>query len=101
MVWENNIVANTTSPVVNSLGWPVGTMDYNLYFGGGAAGPDVHKVTADPLFTNAAANDFTLQVGSPAVDAGDFSIADFGATDFAGNQRVVNLGVDIGAYEAQ
>ncbi|HEY3446513.1 MAG TPA: DUF4082 domain-containing protein [Myxococcales bacterium] len=101
VVWKNNIVANTTAPVVNSLGWPVGLMDYNLYFGGGAAGPDVHKVTADPLFTNASTGDFSLRSGSAAVDAGDSPLTNLGSTDFAGNPRIVGTRVDVGAYERQ
>jgi len=36
---------------------------------GGFAGPG--NIDADPLFINAAGNDFRLQLGSPAVDAGD------------------------------
>lgn len=34
------------------------------------SGGDVHAVSADPLFTNAAAGDFTLQAGSPAIGTG-------------------------------
>lgn len=41
-----------------------------------AYGGTTHSVEADPLFTNAAGGDFTLQAGSPCVDAG----ANLGAT---------------------
>jgi parallel beta-helix repeat protein len=100
--WKNNAIVNTALPVVNGLGWPVGTMDYNLYFGGGAAGPDAHQVTADPQFTNPGAGDFSLGVGSPAIGAAAASVgADAGASDFLGNPRFVNGRLDIGAYEAQ
>ncbi len=101
VVWKNNIVAQATSPVVNTLGWPVGTMDYNLYFGGGAPGPDEHPLTSDPLFTDASSGDFALQAGSPAVDAGDASGVALGSTDHAGAPRVVNSRVDLGAHEQQ
>jgi hypothetical protein len=102
VVWENNIVANTPSPLVNTLGWPVGTMDYNLYFGGGA-GPDAHKVTLDPKFTNPGGGDFTLQAGSPAIGAGNPGTppSDVGAVDFAGLARFLNGRIDIGALERQ
>jgi lysophospholipase L1-like esterase len=46
--------------------------------------PDANGLSADPLFTNPGAYDFTLQAGSPAIGAGRFG-GDIGATPFAGN----------------
>jgi hypothetical protein len=48
--------------VMDNLYWPqsIGSTD----------AVDSRPLFADPLFTNAAAGDFTLQVGSPAIDAG-------------------------------
>lgn len=50
----------------------------------GASGQDQNSITLDPLFTNAAAGDFTLQSTSPCIDRGDFltrtSAAGSGAT---------------------
>jgi hypothetical protein len=86
--WKNNIVWGSTTPVVNGLNWAVGTMDHNL--------------TSNPLFKDPGAGDFTPQAGSPAINAGDPNIAgDLGAVDCGGNPRVVNGGLDIGAFEAQ
>jgi hypothetical protein len=55
-------------------------------------------VNADPLFTDADNNDFSLHPNSPAVDRGtDFGIGH----DFAGNKRPSGEGCDIGPYEYQ
>jgi hypothetical protein len=58
---------------------------------------------ADPLFGNAAANDFRLQAGSPLIDAGD-PAGPSSATDLDGNPRALGIHTcparrDIGAYE--
>jgi hypothetical protein len=51
----------------------------------------------DPLFTNRGTNDFTLQAGSPAIDAGAALPAI--VTDQKGVSRPQDAGLDIGAYE--
>jgi hypothetical protein len=100
VVWKNNIVVSP-KPIVNGLGCPVGTMDYNLY-SGGTAGSDPHRVTADPQFENAAGENFSLKPTSPAVSAGDpnTSVADVGSIDFAGEPRVASGRIEIGAHES-
>ncbi|HEX6429620.1 MAG TPA: MBG domain-containing protein [Niastella sp.] len=73
-----------------------------------------HSLTGatDPLFTNAAAGDCSLQAGSPAINAGDntsYEAADGNTgnnslttdTDVAGNTRLIETVIDIGAYEVQ
>ncbi|MCI2229983.1 T9SS type A sorting domain-containing protein [Polaribacter sp. MSW13] len=56
--------------------------------------------TADPLFTDAANNDFTLQAASPAIDTGDNSkISTNNIIDLLGNSRIFNTTVDLGVYE--
>jgi hypothetical protein len=70
------------------------------------------NISADPLFSNAANNDYQLQSGSPAIDAGNTSALQqlanlgFGLTkDYAGNPRVQDATgtgypiVDMGPYE--
>jgi len=49
---------------------------------------------------DAAAGNFRLQPGSPAVNAGN-NAANTSSTDLAGNTRVVNSVIDMGAYELQ
>ena len=56
--------------------------------------------TAAQLFTNAPVGDLTLKAGSPAINAGQNSVVTT-AKDFAGNDRIRNNTVDLGAYEVQ
>lgn len=55
----------------------------------------------DPVFVNEASGDFGLRATSPMIDAGDTNAGELSETDLAGNPRVVNGVVDIGAYEWQ
>jgi len=57
------------------------------------------NIAQDPLFMNAATNNFRLQPESPCIDAG-LNAAAVGTLDLAGNPRRYNNGtVDMGAYE--
>ena len=68
----------------------------NFAYWQGTAGFDTNGLNADPLMTNPAGDDFTLQVGSPCINAG----VGVGLTrDYAGNP--VGALPDIGAYEHQ
>ncbi|MBR0225748.1 MAG: fibronectin type III domain-containing protein, partial [Thermoguttaceae bacterium] len=51
-----------------------------------------------PLFTNAAAGDYTLAPGSQAINRGDNAYAT-SQTDLAGAPRIIGESVDLGAYE--
>lgn len=55
------------------------------------------NLTSDPMFVNAAALDFRLKPGSPAIDAGE--ILSEVTVDFRGVNRTNGNGPDIGAYE--
>jgi len=58
----------------------------------------INTSSVNPMFTSA--TDFTLQSGSPAIDAGDNSKIPVGTTtDLLGNARIFNTTVDMGVYE--
>jgi hypothetical protein len=123
-VFKNNIVhlANTGTSFLyyfTSLKTAPVAMDYNLYYASAAnpgwvwknknytslasfasaSAQDAHSKYADPLFVNLSGHDFHVLGTSPAVGAGtDLGASVVGATDFAGNPRVVNA-IDIGGYE--
>lgn len=54
-------------------------------------------VNSNPLFVSSSTGDFTLQAGSPAINAG--STSSFPALDFAGFARYISSAPDAGAYE--
>jgi len=58
------------------------------------------NITNDPLFVDALTSNFTLSDDSPGRDSGNNANAP-GNTDLAGNLRLVNATVDMGAYEYQ
>ncbi len=104
-LWNNTIYGNRNTGVY------VGTGDSNevrntiVYFStgtdlidtGSGTIDDHNLIGTDPLFVDAGGDDFHLQAGSPAIDAGA-TIAGV-TTDIAGVPRPNGAAYDIGAYE--
>ena len=65
----------------------------------GAAGTGC-AIVGNPLFVDAAANNFQLSSGSPAIDAG-YTLSGIVGTDVQGIARPQGSGYDIGAFEYQ
>ena len=58
------------------------------------------NITFDPAFADPANGDFSLQGRSPCIDAGSNDLVPYKVTmDIAGNTRIANGTVDMGAYE--
>ncbi|MEM6297753.1 MAG: choice-of-anchor Q domain-containing protein, partial [Bacteroidota bacterium] len=97
--WTNGSGSNPT--VENSL---VEEADQNTITTGNYSGTTVFSgmiYAQNPFFVDAANEDFRLQIGSPAIDAGNNNaIFSTGiTTDIAGQVRIQNSTVDMGAHE--
>ena len=81
--------------VRNNVVWQSGT----AYSNAGAGTTQDHNLwgTSDPRFVNAAAGDFHLQLGSPAIDIG--AAISIVPTDLDAFPRPYGTAYDIGAYE--
>lgn len=108
LTMRNNIVKGWARGIRNFSG-AVLDLDYNDFQGNTASYFDnstgyltgktgAHSITSDPLFTDAANADFTLQGASPCLNAG-VSIGQ--ASDKARNPVPFGAAPDIGAYERQ
>lgn len=81
--------SNTPFVIAGTLGGPA--LQNTISQGGQISG-----INSNPLFNS----DFTLQSGSPAIDAGNNTLIVTGMPyDLNGNNRIVNSIVDMGAYE--
>jgi hypothetical protein len=93
------IWGNTASLNANINGTLSGN-DNSLVQGVVASGTNLDGTDASlPVFADAAAGDYTLAAGSPAINAGDnggFTPTD---VDLAGNLRIIAATVDLGAFE--
>ncbi|HEY3914096.1 MAG TPA: right-handed parallel beta-helix repeat-containing protein, partial [Verrucomicrobiae bacterium] len=107
--WENQ--ANNGSGAVTSAEqqqihlsasatW--GELSYNLIEGlANYAADGVSNIVGDPAFQNTESGNFQLSSYSPAIDVGTNAPAGAPTTDLAGNPRVANRMIDLGAYEFQ
>lgn len=123
---ENNIVDVGPQDIAISgdSGSAGNTSNYNLFFGAhgadrlklsidgnqtkvlaafiSATGQEKNSNFADPDFTNARHDDFSLSPASPAINAGDPTFAAASSeTDLLGHPRVQGKRIDIGAIEAR
>jgi predicted outer membrane repeat protein len=113
IVWGNSDVDGTDASAQIHVTSGLPTVNYSCVQGGWV-GAGTNNVFTDPKFNNAAADDFTLDDFSPAIDAGDNGAfpaglpLDLGAnTRFIEDEGVTDLGngaapvIDMGVYERQ
>ncbi len=113
---KNNIISNSTYYGMRVGSFNVNDVsgDYNLWYNNrvdvswsGSSwslsqyksniANEQHSVSANPAYVNAAAGDYRLILGSPAIDAG--ATVSSVITDFDGILRTQGRAYDIGAYE--
>ena len=58
-----------------------------------------NNLDEDPLFVDSVTEELRLLAGSPAIDAGDETVAGLPSTDLLGNPRIIGGTIDMGAYE--
>ncbi len=92
IVWGNQ-------PTIDQIDGNVATVTYSDIQGGYAG---FHNINANPMFVNAASNNWRLLPGSPAIDTGNYAdIPDDVLNDLDDSLRKVGDQVDMGAYEFQ
>lgn len=92
---SNNIYYSSTSPVFI---WNGATYSsFNSYKT--ATGQEGKSLYANPRFVGG--DNFRLQAGSPAINAGTNSVVSSSTADLQGSPRVIGGTVDIGTYEFQ
>ena len=100
----NNIIYSRVGGICNSNDKNTNvTYDYNIYFAGKVTIKGPNDKIIDPQIINLSINNsvanFSLKVGSPAIDAGTSTI--FSLKDINGVSRPKGGGVDCGAYEVR
>ena len=99
-VLNNCIVWCNIGNYINDIDNEDGTNRYTCASDGVANGVN-GCITNNPMFTDAASSNFHLQAGSPCINAGANAYAPINDTpdDMAGNPRIMDYIVDMGAYE--
>jgi hypothetical protein len=96
----NNIVYFNTAGTHTNCQFIIGRIGYSCILPPPGAVFDAGgNSTNDPLFIDAAAGNYQVQLDSPCVDAGTNLPWMAGATDLAGNPRMYDGRVDMGCYE--
>lgn len=110
------VFAYNTIVEANTFSLNATTMKHNLFFTPGQTpytgtfennfmvplptGLPASNITGDPQFVNAAAGDFHLMPGSPAIDKGPATVpTGLPTKDLDGNARLVGPATDMGAFE--
>lgn len=103
--WNNKAASNSVARPIGGfienmipLATIKNSIDETNFTGVTLSGTSGNNSNSDPLFTNLAGGDYTLNSGSPAIDNGDNTNV-VGTTDLLGNIRIFNGTVDRGAYE--
>ncbi|MGC4130384.1 MAG: choice-of-anchor Q domain-containing protein [Bergeyella sp.] len=102
---NSGVKATTSLTLNNSIIWDnltgTYTANYSLIQGSSSTASgniDATGITAADIFTDPTNGDYTLKSGSPAINAGSNSL-NTTTTDLAGNARVYDTVIDLGAYE--
>ena len=98
----NSILRNNMAPSGPNVSFQRATnaITYSNIQGGFAG---TGNIDADPLFVDAVTGNYQLQADSPSVNTGDpnSTAASVSQLDLAGNPRIDNGRIDMGAYERQ
>ena len=94
IIWGNDSFVDGNP--INNFGTANTTINNSLVEGGYNGG---NIFTNDPQFVNPDAGDFRLNTGSPTINKGDNNAIAGYSQDLAGNSRILNNTVDLGAYE--